>query len=145
MAELTRLSQTLVNVKNLIWIIAEDARNCSSSVVNSVWLIETERISYVHLVSPMPEMYNSNYHKPRGVSGRNAAVKCILDQVDNLLPGVLYFGDDDNTYDLRLFEEIRLTKQVSMLPVGFIGTTGFSSPIVVKGKVVGFSDSKCSL
>ena len=144
LAELTRLSQTLVNVKNLIWIIAEDARNkrnCSSSVVNTVWLIETEVISFVHLISPMPEMYKSEYRKPRGVSGRNAAVKWILDQEDNLLPGVLYFGDDDNTYDLRLFEEIRLTRQVSMLPVGFIGTTGFSSPIVVQGKVVGFSDS----
>ena len=139
-AELTRLSQTLLNVKNLVWIIAEDAKSCSS-VVSTVWLIKTERIPYVHLISPMPEMYKSEPYKPKGVSSRNAGGKWILDKGNILLPGVMYFGDDDNTYDLRLFEEIRFTKQVSMFPVGFVGTSGFSSPIVVKGKVVGFSDS----
>ena len=139
-AELTRLSQTLLHVKNLVWVIAEDTKSCSS-VVSTVWLIKTERIPYVHLISPMPEMYNSEPYKPKGVSSRNAAVKWILDKENILLPGIIYFGDDDNTYDLRLFEEIRFTKQVSMFPVGFVGTTGFSSPIVVKDKVVGFSDS----
>jgi len=34
---------------------------------------------------------------------------------------VLYFGDDDNTYDLRLFEEIRKTEKVSVFPVALIG------------------------
>ena len=39
--------------------------------------------------------------------------------------GILYFADDDNTYDLKLFEEIRKTQNVSMFPVGFIGNTGW--------------------
>ena len=39
---------------------------------------------------------------------RNAGVEWIKGNVPEKLPdGVLYFGDDDNTYDLRLFEEIR--------------------------------------
>ncbi len=66
---------------------------------------------------------------------------------------VLYFADDDNTYDLRIFDEIRKTKKVSVFPVAFIGTQSISSPVVetreVRGpdgkihsvkKVVGFTD-----
>lgn len=45
-------------------------------------------------------------------------------------PGVLYFGDDDNSFDLRLFSEIRYTQRVSMFPVGLIGDYSISSPIV---------------
>lgn len=54
--------------------------------------------------------------------------------------GVLYFGDDDNTFDLRLFTEIRKTRTVSMFPVGLIGDFGFSSPVVENGRIVGFVD-----
>ena len=62
-----------------------------------------------------------------------------------LFCAVVYFGDDDNTYDLRLFDEIRLTKKVSVFPVGLIGYA-MSTPIVQNnksrnpGRVVGFSD-----
>ena len=87
----------------------------------------------------MPEMYRYELYKPRGVSSRNAALQWIL-RNPNLPGGVLYFGDDDNTYDLRLFEEIRWTKGVSMFPVGLIGSQGISSPIVKEGKVIGFTD-----
>ena len=139
-AELTRLSQTLLHVKNLVWIIAEDSKSCSR-VVSDVLKRNAEKIPHVHLVSPMPEMYKSEYYKPRGVSSRNAGIKWILDNGKTLPEGVLYLGDDDNTYDLRLFDEIRKTKKVSMLPVGFIGPQGLSGPIVRDGKVIGFSDS----
>jgi len=46
----------------------------------------------------------------------------------NNVNSVLYFGDDDNTYDLRLFEEIRKTKKVSVFPVAYVGKQGISSP-----------------
>ena len=38
--------------------------------------------------------------------------------------GVVYFADDDNTYDIRLFKEIATTKRITMFPVGFIGSQG---------------------
>ena len=138
-AELTRLSQTLLHVKNLVWIIAEDSKHCSR-VVHDVLSRLANSIPHVHLISPMPEMYKDEFYKPRGVSSRNAGIKWILDNEMNLPAGILYLGDDDNTYDLRLFEEIRKTRKVSMLPVGFVGPQGLSGPIVRKGKVIGFSD-----
>lgn len=75
----------------------------------------------------MPEMYRSVNVIPRGVANRRAALDWIRQNVNT---GVLYFGDDDNTFDLKLFHEIRETKKVSMFPVGLIGEYGVSAPIV---------------
>ena len=36
----------------------------------------------------------------------------------NQIEGVIYFADDDNTYSLDIFEEMRTTKTVSVWPVG---------------------------
>ena len=36
----------------------------------------------------------------------------------NQIEGVIYFADDDNTYSLDIFEEMRSTKTVSVWPVG---------------------------
>ncbi len=43
---------------------------------------------------------------------------------------MLYFGDDDNSYDLRLFDEIRDTRNISMFPVGLVGDYAVSAPVV---------------
>ena len=39
--------------------------------------------------------------------------------------GVVYFADDDNAYDTRLFWEIRKTRMISMFPVGLLRPSGF--------------------
>ena len=137
-AELTRLSQTLLHIKNLVWIIAEDSASCTD-VVSTTLLRHKKNIPYVHLLSPMPERYYHVPHKPKGVSSRNAAVNWIIYNDFQLSPGVIYFGDDDNTYDLSLFEEIRWTEKLSMFPVGFSPGSAFGSPVVENNKVVGFS------
>ena len=89
------------------------------------------------------------------MAGRNEAIRWIVENVEG--DGVMYFADDDNTYDLRLFEEvgneltntsptfnitmqIRTTRTVSFFPVGLVGNLGVSSPIVRDGKIVGFFD-----
>ncbi|KOB74781.1 Glucuronyltransferase [Operophtera brumata] len=94
-------------------------------------------LPFTHLSSPKPYIYiTSNF--PRGVSNRRAALSWIKENVHD---GIIYFGDDDNTFDLRLFDEIRTTKKVSMFPVGLVSGYGVSSPVVRDGKVVAFFDS----
>ena len=55
----------------------------------------------------MPARFrNQTGPKPRGVSGRNAGISWV---VENTRQGVLYFADDDNSYDIRLFNEVNIT------------------------------------
>lgn len=53
----------------------------------------------------MPAQYKNRTKgpKPRGVSNRNRGLKWVR---ENAVSGVLYFADDDNTYDLELFNEV---------------------------------------
>ncbi|CRK98564.1 CLUMA_CG011911, isoform A [Clunio marinus] len=136
MAELTRLGQTLMHVQNIVWIVADDSESCNPRLDT---LLSNLGLPYIHLSSPMPFMYKSHKSIPRGVSNRRAALSWI--KSNKITDGVLYFGDDDNTFDLRLFSEIRHTQKVSMFPVGLIGDYSISSPIIKNNKVVAFFDS----
>lgn len=85
-------------------------------------------IPYTHIASPMPDIYRAYSSIPRGVANRRAAINWI--RKNGKKPGVMYFGDDDNTFDLRLFDQIRNTQRVSMFPVGLIGMYAVSTPVV---------------
>ncbi|KAL5236643.1 hypothetical protein ACI65C_004053 [Semiaphis heraclei] len=138
--ELTRLGQTLMHVSRLYWIVADDRPDCSLQIMN---LLPDFSIPYTYIASPMPSIYKRDPDAmPRGVSNRRAALNWIrLNHNINDSNAVIYFGDDDNTFHLDLFKEIRTTKKISMFPVGLVGEYGVSSPIIDKGKVVGFFDS----
>lgn len=134
-AELTRMSHTLMLVKNVIWLVIEDAKVATPQVTT---LLERTGLHFVHLVAPMPEKYKQKKGaKPRGVSNRNRGLEWVR---ANATKGILYFADDDNTYDIALFDEIRKTKKVSMFPVGLCTKYGLSSPVVKDGKFQGFYD-----
>ena len=89
--------------------------------------LKTKRISNHEIVGPMPQIHKEKPDQdgnfPRGVSNRNAGLEFVLKhaQTTGDTSGVIYFADDDNTYDLKLFDEIRKTKKVSVFPVGFVG------------------------
>lgn len=134
-AELTRLGQTLTLVKRIHWIVAEDSLTCTAPITG---LLQRLGLSYTHLASPMPEVYRKERYVPRGVSNRRAALEWVQEHGSDR--GVLFFLDDDNAIDVRLFEEMRPTETVSMWPVGLIGDYTVSSPIVKDGKVVAFYD-----
>lgn len=53
----------------------------------------------------MPKRYlaDNKKKKPRGVANRNAALDWIREHATD---GVFYFADDDNTYDIRIFEQV---------------------------------------
>ncbi|KAK3595548.1 hypothetical protein CHS0354_021656 [Potamilus streckersoni] len=140
-AELTRLSYTLQHVINLHWILVEDSYTKTPLVTR---FLQKSRLSYTHLNVPTPEEYklsdtDPNWLKPRGVLQRNAGLKWLR---DNFNPssgkGVVYFADDDNTYDLHLFEEMRFTRKVTVWPVGLVGSLRYEKPIVQDGKVTGW-------
>ncbi|XP_039484526.1 galactosylgalactosylxylosylprotein 3-beta-glucuronosyltransferase S isoform X1 [Drosophila santomea] len=134
--ELTRLAHTLLHVPRLHWLVADDQEKCNGFMDT---LLYRFGIPFTHMVSPMPSKFRNEKPAPRGVANRRAALQWLRQH--NLTNGILYFGDDDNTYDLRLFSEIRKTQRVSMFPVGLIADYGVSGPVVRKGKVVAFLDS----
>ena len=55
--------------------------------------------------------------------------------------GVVYFADDDNTYDLRLFGEMRSITSVGVWPVALVGGLMLEQPLVDEhtGRVVEFA------
>ena len=57
----------------------------------------------------MPDKYKVNgTNRPKGVENRNKALNWVAAYAKYLSSdtGVIYFADDDNIYDLRLFEEV---------------------------------------
>ncbi|XP_029642929.1 galactosylgalactosylxylosylprotein 3-beta-glucuronosyltransferase 1 [Octopus sinensis] len=140
-AELTRLSQTFLHIPNFHWIIVEDSSTKTTLVTN---FLKESNLNYTHLNIKTPDNYklkptDPNWLKPRGVLQRNLALNWLRENIDiNTQKGVLYFADDDNTYSLKVFEEMRDTKVVSVWPVGLVGGLRYEKPIIENGKVVGW-------
>lgn len=80
-AELTRLANTLMHVRDLFWIVADDSESCSPYLDKLLdnfgklcfpirhshyHLVLITGIPYVHLSSPMPFSYRSHKSIPRG-------------------------------------------------------------------------------
>ncbi|CRK97440.1 CLUMA_CG010829, isoform A [Clunio marinus] len=134
LAELTRLGYTLKHVRNLFWLVIEEAEEPTPCVTK---LLDEIDVPFVHLVAQMPSDIPKSGPKPRGVANRNRGLQWLRANATN---GVFYFADDDNSYDLELFEQIRFTKKISMFPVGLVSDFGLSSPVVRNGEVIGFYD-----
>ncbi|MGH0176367.1 UNVERIFIED_CONTAM: hypothetical protein FKN15_072683 [Acipenser sinensis] len=118
-AELTRLSQTLLHVPSMHWVVVEDSP-VKTSLVSE--LLKQSGLPYTHLCTQTPKDFklqegDPNWLKPRGVEQRNLALQWLRENRGPSDEGVVYFADDDNTYSLRLFEE---------------------RPLVERGKVTGF-------
>ena len=109
LADLTRLRNTLWLVPKIVWIIVEDSRTKTNKISN---FLSYSKIPYVHLTAETPDdlvikSKDKSWAKPRGVLQRNKALTWLRDNKQDIdLNGVVYFADDDNTYDIRLFEEV---------------------------------------
>ncbi len=103
--DLVSLCQTLMHVPNLLWIVIEDATN-KSSLVHRILLRCS--VKSVHLYTKTSK--GSKKAHQRGVDQRNAGLNWVriycASICNNSCNGIVYLMDDDNKYDLRLFEEV---------------------------------------
>ncbi|XP_065520847.1 galactosylgalactosylxylosylprotein 3-beta-glucuronosyltransferase 3 isoform X1 [Lathamus discolor] len=107
-AELVRLSQTLLHVRALHWVVVEDAAAPTALVAR---LLAGSGVPFTHLHAETPPESRRRpgdppWLHPRGAEQRNRALRWLRDTRAPGDRGVVYFADDDNTYSLRLFEEI---------------------------------------
>ena len=108
--DLNSMCHTLTLVPQVVWIIIEDAPRPTNLVTQ---LLKRCRVKTVHLTAHTSPAYRvrkgaAAKSKPRGVEQRNAGLRWLRDHYTaESCNGVLYFGDDDNKYDLRLFEDVR--------------------------------------
>lgn len=110
-ADLTRLCHSLMHVPQLHWILVEDSEQKTQLVGR---FLERCRVRSTHLHVRTDEQRRLRagepvWRKARGVEQRNLAIDWLREGGANgRLPreGVVYFGDDDNTYDLELFEQV---------------------------------------
>lgn len=141
-ADLTRLSYTLSHVPNLHWIVVEDSDALTPSVAE---ILKLSRLPYTHLNARTPadqkmKYTDPNWTLPRGVEQRNAALLWIQNQLTGVRSGVVYFGDDDNTYDLRIFGEMRKVNRAGVWPVGIVGGMFVETPILAaNGSITSFN------
>ena len=110
--DLTSLCQTLSLVPKLTWIVVEDSRTKTKLVSH---LLSKCMVESVHLSVATSTKYKSSLPWPlyrmfgtvRGVEQRNAGLRWLR---ENYHPknssGVVYFIDDDNKIDVRLFSEV---------------------------------------
>lgn len=74
----------------------------------------------------------------RGVFQRNAGLEWVVKHQKNT-SAIVYFGDDDNTYDQRVYHEFsqigRDGTLIGLLPVGMAGGVEWEGPICEDGKI----------
>ncbi|ETN75455.1 glycosyltransferase family 43, partial [Necator americanus] len=135
LADMTRFANTLRLVPHVHWIVIEDGAQTVPFVEN---LLRRSTHNYTYMAIETP----SGYPK-RGWYQRTSALWLLRNDTDSILgdhkEGVVYFGDDDNSYDTRLFTDyIRHVKKLGMWAVGLAGGSPVESPEVVNGTVVGY-------
>eukprot|EP00042_Codosiga_hollandica_P050128 m.592722 g.592722 ORF g.592722 m.592722 type:complete len:314 (+) comp58022_c0_seq6:43-984(+) len=155
-ADITRLCQTLHNVRNLHWIVIEDGEQTNIAVHRALEHCHIQNFTYISERTPdslklkicksvdprigCPQgrvgKLQEKWVKHRGVPQRNAGLRRLREIArDN---AVMYFADDDNTYAWRIFEEIRKTKRVSVFYIGLSGGAWIEGPKVVDGQFTGW-------
>ncbi|KAK6018284.1 glycosyltransferase family 43, partial [Ostertagia ostertagi] len=125
-----RLSQTLSHVSRLHWIVVEDGEATVPAVSR---ILQRSGVPHIYLATT-----SSTGMPRRGWTHRNVALQYVRENYDKNRSAVLYFADDDNTYDIRLFNDyIRKVMRIGVWAVGLVGGAWVEAPHVSsKGKVI---------
>ena len=117
--DLTSLCHTLTLVPKLTWIVIEDSKHKTRLVTDLLARCMSES---VHLNEPTSDKYKTSLPWPlyrmfgtvRGVEQRNAGLRWLREHLHpHNSSGVVYFIDDDNKVDARLFTEVRCVSSIS--------------------------------
>ena len=113
--DLISMCHTLMHVPRIVWVVIEDAPKVTSLVTN---VLQHCKVETVHLTAQTSAKYippkgATRITTPRGVDQRNAGLRWLRHHYcDTHCSGVVYFGDDDNKYDLRLFDDVSISSYV---------------------------------
>ncbi|CAK9298755.1 unnamed protein product [Gordionus sp. m RMFG-2023] len=110
----------------------------SKSISMNDGLNSTSPAFYTQMASNFEYMYRKstnpfNLNNPKYLGNTNV----WQDNLGNK-NGVVYFADDDNTYDLDIFNQMRDIKKVGVWPVALCGGVYAEKPLVKEGKVTGW-------
>ena len=107
-AELTKQCQTFMHVKNLHWIVIEDSDTQTELVTKLLHHCPVKSTLLNRKTSTKLKPQDTNVkHKNRGAQQRNIGLEWLRNTYrPGDIEGVVYFADDDNTYDIRLFDEV---------------------------------------
>ena len=99
-----------MHVSNLVWIVVEDSDRKTELVTYLLTKCEPVLIVHMNVKVPVlapPPVKGKKGTPARGVAQRNAGLSWIRKLCSvSVCSGVVYFMDDDNKYDLQLFEEV---------------------------------------
>ncbi|CAF0997796.1 unnamed protein product [Brachionus calyciflorus] len=127
LADLNRLKNTLRLVPKLVWILVEKSETKSIKLKN---FLQDSGIRTIHL----------NDNSSNDLNLLNKALfwlRSIYDEIDR--NGVVYFANTSSSLDLKIFEEIRWTKTVSVWPVAFSRDYIYQKPNCSDGMVMSWS------
>ncbi|KAI3421252.1 hypothetical protein GPALN_014878 [Globodera pallida] len=145
LADMTRLSQTLMHVKNVHWIVIEDG---DAPVASIKRVLIRSGIKHTYLAKngsafhKMAKKVNPIY-KGKAWAPRNTALEYVRQfygtKYANSKNAVLYFVDDDNSYDLRIFHDyLPKVKSIGLWAVGLSGKSFVEAPKVKNNTIVGW-------
>lgn len=132
------------------WIIVEDADYTSDLVRNVLKrtnLYKRSTLLYAKTPSDFKlKRKDPSWIKPRGVEQRNKALDWVRKHVKYSPESrsAIYFMDDDNTYSIDLFDEIKKINpgNVAVWPVGLVGGLSVEKPVLDNdNRVLGFNSA----
>lgn len=118
---LVQMAQALMLDGGIYWIMIEDTPNPPDLGLRT-FLYETG-LPFAHLTVPTEPLKEGH----RGVLQRNAGID-IVHEIG--IPGLVYFADDDNVYDHRLFDQLRKIKGIGLGASGFSGGSNFETCVL---------------